>query len=98
MRDENLDKNENLNHNEAEIDDSSNKLANKISSNVWKYFTKDANYKENKKAKCNHCGITYVCTGGCTTNLNKHIKSKHSGKTQEISIIDIFNTTAKVNI
>lgn len=61
-------------------------------SNVWKYFTKDVNYKQNKKAKCNLCGITYTCTGGSTTNLNKYISSRHSSseKLQETSIKDIF--------
>ncbi|CAB5205615.1 unnamed protein product [Rhizophagus irregularis] len=36
-------------------------------SDVWKYFMKDVNYKQNKKAKCNLCGVTiYV--------LEKYIK------------------------
>jgi hypothetical protein len=87
---------------DAEIDDtSSNKSVSEgfKTSNVWKYFTKDANFKQNKKAKCNICGITYTCTGGSTTNLNKHIKNKHFGgeRNQETSIKDIFEVTPKVN-
>ncbi|CAB4377007.1 unnamed protein product [Rhizophagus irregularis] len=66
-------------------------------SDVWKYFTKDVNYKQNKKAKCNVCGVTYICTGGSTSNLNKHIKNKHSGseKLQEMSIKDILKAVPK---
>ncbi|GES82328.1 zinc finger BED domain-containing protein RICESLEEPER 2-like [Rhizophagus clarus] len=96
---------ENININEdIEIDDGTNKSI--ISeeqedvskaSDVWKYFTKDINYKQNKKAKCNHCGITYTCTAGATTNLKKHIKSKHSSseKMQEMSIKDILKAVPK---
>lgn len=79
---------------DAEIDDTSSitsKPAKMSKSEVWNYFTKDDNYKENKKAKCNHCGITYTCTDGSTSNLNKHIKSRHSGK-QELSIRDMFDS------
>jgi radical SAM protein with 4Fe4S-binding SPASM domain len=67
-------------------------------SDVWKYFTKDVNYKQNKKAKCNLCGVTYICTGGSTSNLNKHIKNKHFGseKIQEMSIKDILKAVPKV--
>ncbi|CAB4477029.1 unnamed protein product [Rhizophagus irregularis] len=66
-------------------------------SDVWKYFTKDVSYKQNKKAKCNLCGVTYICTGGSTSNLNKHIKNKHSGseKLQEMSIKDILKAVPK---
>ena len=68
------------------------------SSDVWNVFTKDVNYKQNKKAKCNLCGVTYICTGGSTSNLNKHIKNKHSGfeKMQETSIKDILKAVPKV--
>ncbi|CAB4446773.1 unnamed protein product [Rhizophagus irregularis] len=66
-------------------------------SDVWKYFTKDVSYKQNKKAKCNLCGVTYICTGGSTSNLNKHIKNKHSSseKLQEMSIKDILKAVPK---
>jgi radical SAM protein with 4Fe4S-binding SPASM domain len=87
---------------DIEIDDaSSNKsvLENIKGSDVWKYFTRDVNFKENKKAKCDLCSITYVCTGGSTTNMHNHIKNKHSKRTsQEISIKDAFNVVPKVNI
>jgi len=60
---------------------------------------KFGNTKENKKAKCDICGITYTCTGGSTTNMHNHIKNKHSKRTpQEISIKDAFNVIPKVNI
>jgi hypothetical protein len=94
---------ENSDNEDVEIDDAaSNKSApenvNK-GSGVWKYFTKDANFKENKKAKCDYCGVTYTCTGGSTTNMNNHIKNKHSGRTpQDTSIKDAFNVIPKVNI
>ena len=64
-------------------------------SDVWNHFTKDCNYKENKRAKCNYCGISYTCTNGSTSNLNKHMKNKHTGRSQE-SIKDMFNVKAKV--
>jgi len=103
--DENLEQNEVDNDyepeiDEAEIDDtSSSKTISEVNkkkrSEVWNYFTKDENYKETKKAKCNHCGISYTCTDGSTSNLNKHIKNSHSGKIQEVSIKDIFDTAIK---
>jgi hypothetical protein len=87
---------------DTEIDDeASNKSVPESikGSDVWKYFTRDANFKENKKAKCDLCGITYTCTGGSTTNMNNHIRNKHSKRTsQETSIKDAFNVIPKVNI
>ncbi len=70
-------------------------------SQVWTHFTKDKNFKENKKAICNHCGIKYTCSGSSTSNLSKHLK-KHpiqTGKTQQMgqSIIEMFGSTSKVN-
>jgi len=92
--------NENMDE-DVEIDDaSSNKsvLEGIRTSKVWKYFTRDENFKNNKKATCNICGITYICTGGSTSNLNKHIKKKHENeKMQDQSIKDIFKVVPKVN-
>lgn len=89
---------ENFVEDDIEIDDASVPESIK-GSDVWKYFTKDANFKENKKTKCELCGITYTCTGGSTTNMHNHIRNKHSKRTpQEISIKDAFNITPKVNI
>jgi radical SAM protein with 4Fe4S-binding SPASM domain len=44
---------------------------------VWIHFTKDPDFKENKKATCKHCSKVYVCSGGSTSNLKKHLK-KHN--------------------
>jgi BED zinc finger len=49
-----------------------------IRSHVWSYFTRDPNFKENKKATCNLCKKSYVCSGGSTSNLSKHLKNKHN--------------------
>jgi BED zinc finger len=98
---ENLD-NLDIDIEDVEIDDAaSNKSSPECvkGSDVWKYFTRDANFKENKKSKCNYCGITYTCTGGSTSNMKNHIKNKHSGrKPQETSIKDAFHVIPKVNI
>src|SRR6266542_5992339 len=55
----------------------------KSPSQIWEYFTKDINFKENKKAVCNYCSATYKYTGSSTTNLSKHLK-KHAVQTEEI--------------
>ena len=93
---------ENFGDEDIEIDDTASIKSipeNIKGSDVWKYFTRDAKFKENKKAKCDLCGITYTCTGGSTTNMHNHIKNKHSKRTpQEISIKDAFNVIPKVNI
>ena len=44
---------------------------------AWNYFTKDANFKQNKKATCNICSKTYVCSGGSTSNLSSHLQRIH---------------------
>ena len=87
---------------DIEIDDeSSNKSVpeNIKGSDVWNYFTKDADFRENKKTRCDLCGVIYICTGGSTTNMHNHIKNKHPKRTsQEISIKNAFNVVPKVNI
>lgn len=45
---------------------------------VWSYFTRDSNFKENKKATCNMCKKSYICSGGSTSNLSKHLKNRHN--------------------
>ena len=45
---------------------------------IWKHFTKDSNYKSNKKAKCNYCNKTYICSFGSTTGPSKHLQKYHS--------------------
>ncbi|GBC07730.1 hypothetical protein RclHR1_07660006 [Rhizophagus clarus] len=79
---------------ETEVDDTSSrqKKSGLVASEAWKYFTKDVNFKENKKATCNLCGAIYVCSAGSTSNLKKHIKKKHSEKEQHQELItNIFN-------
>ena len=87
---------------DIEIDDAaSNKsvLESIKGSNVQKYFTRDVNFKENKKAKCDFCDITYTCTRGSITNIHNHIKNKYFKRTsQETSIKDTFKVIPKVNI
>jgi uncharacterized sporulation protein YeaH/YhbH (DUF444 family) len=89
---------------EVEIDDSrrsSLQLSNSIkTSEVWQYFTKDINFKQNKKSTCNQCGAVYTCSGGSTSNLKKHIVKKHPKKLEpnQLTITDVFNVTAKVSI
>src|SRR2546423_4536129 len=93
---------ENFGDENIEIDDAaSNKLVPESikGSDVWKYFTRDVNFKENKKAKCDLCNIIYTCTGRSTTNMYNYIKNKHSRRTsQETSIKDAFKVIPKVNI
>jgi len=49
-----------------------------LGSHVWKHFTKDPDYKTNKKARCNYCGQTYTCSADSTTEPSKHLKKFHS--------------------
>jgi BED zinc finger len=67
---------------------------------VWMHFTKDPNFKENKKATCKHCSKTYICFGGSTSNLKKHL-DKHNIQTsvqkQGLDIREMFGSS-KVNI
>ncbi|CAB4440772.1 unnamed protein product [Rhizophagus irregularis] len=45
---------------------------------VWSHFEKDENFKYNKRATCTYCSKTYICSGGSTTNITKHLKNVHS--------------------
>ncbi len=72
-----------------------------LGSHVWKHFTKDPNYKINKKASCNYCGKTYICSAGSTTGPSKHLKKYHPAQSNhqkaKKSVIDMLNES-KVNI
>jgi hypothetical protein len=46
-------------------------------SDVWKHFTKAADYETSKKAICIHCKSSYVCSGGSTRSLWRHVKKAH---------------------
>jgi radical SAM protein with 4Fe4S-binding SPASM domain len=68
------------------------------SSEVWKYFIKDSNYKKNKKATCKFCNKVYTCSGGSTSNLTKHLNKFHNTQmggskkiSKELTIKDMFN-------
>jgi BED zinc finger/Pentapeptide repeats (8 copies) len=71
------------------------------SSQVWSHFTKDINFKTNKKAFCNYCPSAYICSGGSTSNLAKHLNKYHASKlnlpVNETSIENYFSST-QVNI
>jgi len=72
------------------------------SSFVWSHFIKDVNYKTNKKVTCNHCQKTYICSGGSTSGLAKHLKNVHNivqdqNKPVEISVLDMLQAP-RVNI
>ena len=56
---------------------------------AWNYFTKDTNYKQNKKATCNICSKTYVCSGGSTSNLTSHLQRVHKITKSQQGGIDI---------
>ncbi|CAB5351885.1 unnamed protein product [Rhizophagus irregularis] len=65
---------------------------------VWNHFTKDPDYKNNKKANCNYCHKTYICSAGTTSGISKHLKKFHVTKlltegNQKVnkSILDMFN-------
>jgi hypothetical protein len=45
---------------------------------AWNHFTKDKGFKNNKKATCNHCHRSYVCSGGSTSGITKHLKNVHN--------------------
>jgi hypothetical protein len=87
---------------DAEIDDRSSSKSSEATtktSEVWKYFTRDVDFKKNKKAICNICGASYVCSGGSTSNLKKHIDRKHSkSNKQELTITDMFSVKEQVSI
>ncbi|CAB5357790.1 unnamed protein product [Rhizophagus irregularis] len=37
-------------------------------------------YKNNKKANCNYCHKTYICSAGTTSGISKHLKKFHATK------------------
>ena len=76
------------------------KLIKDKTSQAWLHFTKDVNFKTNKKAVCNICHKVYKCSDSSTSNLSKHLKN-HSIQTGEnqkqgLSIAEMFGNT-KVN-
>ncbi|RGB26716.1 hypothetical protein C1646_800108 [Rhizophagus diaphanus] len=47
---------------------------------VWNHFTKDPDYKNNKKANCNYYHKTYICSTSTTSEISKHLKKFHATK------------------
>src|SRR5256714_15593177 len=45
---------------------------------VWNHFTKDTDYKNNKKATCNRYKKVYICSASSTSGITKHLKNVHS--------------------
>lgn len=69
---------------------------------VWKHFSKDIDYKNNKKASCNHCNKMYICSAGSTSGLSKHLKKVHNiqqnqEQRSEINVLKMLHDS-KVNI
>lgn len=71
-----------------------------IGSQVWAHFTKDISFKVNKKAVCNYCKATYVCSGSSTSNLMKHLNKNHITKlnlSSKKTNLDNFFSSTKVS-
>ena len=45
---------------------------------AWNHFTKDADFKNNKKATCNHCFKSYIYSERSTSGIIKHLKNVHN--------------------
>ena len=68
---------------------------------AWNHFTKDADFKNNKKATCNRCSKTYICSGSSTSGITKHLKNIHgiiqqnsSEPTSEINVLNMLQSQA----
>ena len=70
---------------------------------AWNHFTKDPDFKNNKKAICNRCNKMYICSAGSTTNITKHLKNIHNiqqnrcKQTSETNVLKMLQDS-KVNI
>jgi len=64
---------------------------------VWNHFTKNTDYKNNKKATCNHCKKVYICSASSTSGITKHLKNVHS-IVQHNKLSDINNKFSIYNI
>ena len=45
---------------------------------VWNHFTKNTDYKNNKKATCNRYKKVYICSASRTSGITKHLKNVHN--------------------
>lgn len=59
-------------------------------SKVWLYFTKRDEYA----AVCNQCKTVISCKGANTSNMQKHLSTKHGVKLQECHVFDRLQTGA----
>src|SRR4051795_2814811 len=79
---------ENQHNSEDEIDRSIPLISRRLSEHlnhslgtvsfVWNHFTKNTDYKNNKKATCNRCKKVYICFASSTSGIIKHLKNVHS--------------------
>lgn len=58
---------------------------------VWNHFTKDTDYKNNKKATCNRCKKVYICSASSTSGITKHLKNVHN-------IVQQIEPTSDINV
>ena len=62
---------------------------------VWKHFTKDPNYKNNRKASCNYCNKIYICSAGTTSGISKHLQKFHARQVNnqkvQKSVVEMLN-------
>ena len=69
-------------------------------SKAWAHFTKDKNFKINKKSICNYCKAIYICSGDSTSNMSKHLEKSHPEKLNLLknkSSIEKFFDVLKIN-
>ena len=58
---------------------------------VWNHFTKNTDYKNNKKATCNRCKKVYICSASSISSITKHLKNVHS-------IVQHNEPTSNINV
>ena len=63
---------------------------------VWEYFDRgiSKSFKGvTDEAKCKNCAAVINCTGGLTSVLLRHLKSKHSIEKQSLTQLDVSSNT-----
>src|SRR5256714_7758610 len=58
---------------------------------IWNHFTKNTDYKNNKKATCNCCKKVYICSASSTLDITKYLKNVHS-------IVQHNEPTSNINV
>src|SRR6266496_3554043 len=107
----NNENNDSYNNDNQEDNQSENRVIEKsqkesksiqTSSQVWDHFKKASDFQKSKNAVCKYCGCSYVCSGGSTSNLLKHLKKKHpmqaiqAGISEQVTTIDEMFSQPKV--